>query len=132
MAIGHSLLEMGRPAEALKAYFKVEFMEPDSKRSWRPIAWCSLLTGDMERARDYYRRLLAADPSSEDYLNAGHLAMLESRYRDAVELYRRSRSMADMSPAAFERTVLSDLAMFGDRQPDRLMIDLVIEELDEQ
>lgn len=132
MAIGHSLLEMGRPAEALKAYFKVEFMEPESKRSWRPIAWCSLLTGDMERARDYYHRLLAADASSEDYLNAGHLAMLESRFRDAVELYRRSRSMGSVEPDAFERTILSDLAMFGDRQPDRLMIDLVIEELDEQ
>lgn len=74
----------------------------------------------------------SADASSEDYLNAGHLAMLESRFRDAVELYRRSRSMGSVEPDAFERTILSDLAMFGDRQPDRLMIDLVIEELDEQ
>lgn len=131
LAIGHCLLEMNRPAEALKAYFKVEFMEPDSKRSWRPIAWCSLLTGDMERARDYYHRLLGADPSSEDYLNAGHLAMLESRFRDAVELYRRSRSASGITPDAFERTIISDLVRFGDRQPDNLMIDLVIEELDE-
>ena len=131
MAIGHSLLEMGRPAEALKAYFKVEFMQPDSRKAWRPIAWCSLLTGDLERARDYYNRLLAADPTSEDYLNAGHMAMLENRFHDAVKLYRKSRTISGTAPGDFERSVISDLAMFGERQPERLMIDLVIEELDE-
>lgn len=126
LSVGHCLLETGDCREALKAYFKADFIDPDSGRAWRPIVWCSLIAGDYDRARDYSRRILDRSPQAEDYLNAGHLALIERRFRDAVELYRRS--IAAGSRQEFAKAIEADLARLSDRLPERLIVDIVIEE----
>ena len=130
MAIGHCLLESGKPDEALKAYFKVEFLCPDSPKAMRPIAGCAMLTGDLERAHHYYGMLLGAEnPSAGDLLNAGHLALLERRYRDAVDFYRRSLSAHKMEKDEFERIISTDLGKLLSQLPDELIINIVLEEI---
>ncbi len=90
MNIGHCLLQLGRYEEAVKHYYKVEFLDEQSSRAWRPLAWCLLLSKDFEHSRDYFDKILADNPTTEDYLNMGHLMLATGDYGNAIKNYRLS------------------------------------------
>ena len=56
MNIGHCYFEQENYDEALKYYFKVDYLDPKSTKAWRAIAWCSFLAGKQEQARRYYEK----------------------------------------------------------------------------
>ena len=89
LTIGHILLELNRTNEALQQYFKADLMANAKHRAWRPIAWCSFLLSDYDRAIDYYDRIIHDDkPSPQDYLNLGHVLLCQGNSRLAIEAYR--------------------------------------------
>lgn len=87
--MGHALVESGDYATALQHYFKAEILSEESLKTWRPIAWCSLMTGKYEQAETYYRKILQKTPSIEDYLNAGHLEWCKGFPLKAIERYKK-------------------------------------------
>lgn len=88
--IGHCLLELDRYEEALKCYFKVEYLAPGNKKVWRPIAWCSFLTGKKEQAGKYLLKLIEDEPNKHDYINMGHVEWSLGNRKSALDYYRRS------------------------------------------
>jgi len=91
LTIGHVLLELNRTREALQQYFKADLMENAKHRAWRPIAWCSFLLSDYDRAIDYYDRIAHEDkPSAQDLLNRGHVLLCMGNTQEAIETYRES------------------------------------------
>ena len=90
MNIGHCYLELGEYNEAIKNYYKVEFLDEKSTRAWRPLAWCLLLSGDYDQSRAYYDRILSDNPTMEDYLNMGHLALVKRDISLAIDYYKSS------------------------------------------
>lgn len=90
MNIGHCYLELGEYNEAIKNYYKVEFLDEKSTRAWRPLAWCLLLSGDYDQSLAYYDRILSDNPTMEDYLNMGHLALVKRDISLAIDYYKRS------------------------------------------
>lgn len=90
MNIGHCYLEQKMYAEALKHYFKIDYLDPKSSKSWRPIAWCSFLTGKSEQAQRYYEKVIADKPSAQDFLNAGHVEFSLNNIRQAIAYYKKS------------------------------------------
>ena len=76
--------------EALKYYFKVDYLDPEGGKAWRPIAWCSFLVGKKEQAQRYYEKILDDKPVSLDYFNAGHVEFSLGHIRKAIDYYRRS------------------------------------------
>lgn len=89
LLLGHCLLDMDEPAEALKQYFKVDYLEPGKQSAWRPIAWCSMITGNLPQSRHYYEKIFAeAKPDVQDELNYGHLCLCEHRFDDAFAHYQ--------------------------------------------
>lgn len=90
MNIGHCYLELGEYNEAIKNYYKVEFLDEKSTRAWRPLAWCLLLSSDYDQSRAYYDRILSDNPTMEDYLNMGHLALVKRDISLAIDYYKRS------------------------------------------
>lgn len=91
LTIGHVLLEQNRTKEALQQYFKADLMDSAKHRAWRPIAWCSFLLNDYERALDYYDRIDQYDtPSAQDLLNKGHVLLCQGRTQEAIDTYRES------------------------------------------
>lgn len=95
LTIGHVLLEQNRTSEALQQYFKVDLMDEKKHRAWRPIAWCSFLLNDYDRAIDYYDRIAReGQPSAQDLLNRGHVLLCQGKNQEAIETYREClRSM---------------------------------------
>lgn len=91
LTIGHVLLEQNRTREALQQYFKADLMDNAKHRAWRPIAWCSFLLSDYDRAIDYYDRIALDDkPSPQDLLNRGHVLLCQGKTQEAIETYRES------------------------------------------
>ncbi len=96
--IGHCLLELDRFDEALKCYFKVEYLAPGNKKVWRPIAWCSFLTGKKGQAEKYFLKLIEDQPNRHDYMNMGHVQWSLGNRKSALEYYQRS-ILKEGSPA---------------------------------
>lgn len=108
--IGHCLLELDEYDEALKCYFKVEYLAPGNKKVWRPIAWCSFLTGKKEQAEKYFIQLIEDEPNKHDYMNMGHVQWSLNNRKAALDYYQKSISKNGFSEAEF-------LEVFGEDLP---------------
>ena len=87
LSIGHCYLELDRYDDALRYYFKVEFLDDKSTRAWRPIAWTSFVAGDFSQSRSYYEKVLTDRPDASDYLNMGHLYLACGDIKEALNFY---------------------------------------------
>ena len=107
--LGHCYLDKGEYDNALQQYYKADFMPKAKHRAWRPIAWCSLLTGKHEEAVNYYEKIINDDtPSSQDFLNYGHVLQSMSRIADAITQYRKSLELEGNDADAFSELYLAD------------------------
>jgi Tfp pilus assembly protein PilF len=96
--IGHCYLELKDYSEALKCYFRVEYLDLKGNRAWRPIAWCSFLTGKYQQAEDYFDKIIAAGkPDASDFLNAGHVQWAGNNIKKAIDFYTRSIKTGSVS-----------------------------------
>lgn len=76
--------------DAFKCLFKADYLQPNQLVTERTIAWCSLLTKKYLQAEKYYAKVLANNPTSSDYLNAGHSAWLSGNVAEAILRYRKA------------------------------------------
>lgn len=91
--IGHCHLELKDYNEALKCFFKVDYLDSKSHKAWRPIAWCSFLTGKYDQARNYYKKILDNQPNTQDLLNAGHTEWALQNIKGALSHYKQAVRM---------------------------------------
>lgn len=125
---GHSLLEAGNPAEAIKSYYKVDYLDPNGKRSLRPIAWCEFLLGNLPKSIAAYEKITAGDDTvASDFLNYGHVLFASGRIADAATAYRKSLAMSDAK--TFGEQYAADASTLREKgigeMELRLMTDLV-------
>ena len=114
LTVGHVLLEQNNTADALQQYYKADLMDGAAHRAWRPIAWCSFVLSDYQRALDYYDRIAHDDkPSAQDMLNRGHVLLCMGRMREAIQAYRRSLKFMDGDAAKFREAFKGDAAELG-------------------
>lgn len=107
--LGHCYLDKGDYDKALQQYYKADFMPTVKHRAWRPIAWCSLLTGKHEQAINYYEKIINEDnPSSQDYLNYGHVLQVVGRIGDAITQYRQALNLDNNNEESFSTLYLAD------------------------
>lgn len=126
--IGYCLMETGNYEEALKQFFKAEFIAGESEKSTRPIAWCSLLAGDYERGRKYISILLSGTPSAEDFLNAGHLELLTGHLNEAVKRYAASIAARNFDVEGFINAMKADAYLISRAEAvDELLLGIIID-----
>lgn len=105
---GECLASLKRYDEAFARFFKVEYLDAQSLRAWRAIAWCSFLTGKDEQAQRYYKKLIEHIKSRlEDFINAAHVEWILGNRSQAIELYNKAATMCT-SQEHFERLMLQD------------------------
>ena len=126
LTIGHVLLELNRTGEALQQYFKADLMDGSKHRAWRPIAWCSFVLSDYDRAIDYYERIARDDkPSAQDLLNHGHVLLCQGKAQEAIETYRKSLRRMDGDTDKFRKAFKDDarqLKLHGITTVDQALI----------
>ena len=127
--IGHSLLELDEYDQALKCYFKVEYLAPGNKKVWKPIAWCSFLTGKKDQAEKYFMKLLEDEPNRYDLINMGHVQWSLGRRREALEYYLKSISGDGFSEEEFLEVFNEDLPHLLDQGVDNDDVPIILDQL---
>ena len=112
LSMGHCLLAAGRTTEALQYYYKADLLPDAGHRAWRPIAWASLVSGDLDRSEDYYRRIDADDKlTAQDWLNWGHVALCRGDVATAVARYTHAVPDTEQERPQFGTMLLRDRAV---------------------
>ena len=110
ISIGHCHLELKDYNEALKCFFKVDYLDGKSHKAWRPIAWCSFLTGKYDQARNYYKKILDNQPNAQDLLNAGHTEWALQNIKGALSYYQQAVQMENGNFIKFQEQFNQDVA----------------------
>jgi len=130
MQIGHCYVELHKFKEALNVYFKLDALEGDNIKVWRAICWCSFVSGNIKQAQYYVNKLLEnTEPTSQDYLNAGHVAWCQRKMNDAIEYYRTSLDLQLNNWEIFIETFNDDKAYLIANGIDADEIPLMIDSL---
>ena len=111
--IGDCLVDLKRYDDALTRFFKVDYLKPDYPKAWRAITWCAFLAGRLDRAVEYYDKLLDTKPTGNDCLNAGHAYFVDGDIQRAVSLYRQSRK--SLGVEQFEKEFQKDEPLLVER-----------------
>ncbi len=108
--VGHCYLELKNYADALKYYFKVEYLgNQKNNKAWRPIAWCSFLTGKFEQSISYYQKIFSDTPNALDYMNYGHALLANKNNQEAMEAYKTSINLLENSEEKFMEIFNADI-----------------------
>ena len=101
-------------------------MEDAKHRAWRPIAWCSFLLSDYDKAIDYYDRIARDDtPSAQDLLNRGHVLLCQGNAQEAIATYRQCLKKMDGDCGKFRESFKGDaleLRLHGISAVDQALI----------
>lgn len=83
-------LAAGMTAEALAHLYHADYLQPDNIEIKRSIAWATMQNGELDKSENLYSAILLDQPSTGDWLNAGHAAQLRGQYRTALSRYNNA------------------------------------------
>lgn len=113
LRLGECYMRQGRHDEAFARFFKADYLSPDTPEVQRALAWYSLEAVRPEQAERYYLKLLVAEPSPADWLNAGHAAWALGRVDEAARRYREALRGDSDGAAALLAPDAALLARYG-------------------
>ena len=120
---------MGDFEEALKCYFKVEYLDPNNPKCNRPIAWCSFVLGKFDQAEKYYLKLLLQGESKVDLMNLGHVMWCKKQRKEALSYYQQSISSRHYSMAEFLAVFDEDLTYLKGHGVDTADVPLMLDQI---
>ncbi len=97
LATGHQLLDNGDISEALKCYYKADFISGGNVKTFRPIAWCEFVAHNFEQSKNYYDKIGTDNFSKTDHLNYGHLQLAQHNFDSALKHYTKSMQDGDFN-----------------------------------
>ena len=126
MSLGHHYLEKSQLDEALKYYYKVDYLDTKKHRSWRPIAWSSFLKGDFEQSRNYYEKIINnLTPTAHDYLNYGHLVLCSQGISGAIDFYVKALNKFENKHDVFAKAFNADAQVLTEKGIDVATLPLI-------
>ena len=89
MSAGQCYLSLGNNSEALQHFYHAQYLKPDKLDAQRAIAWAELISGNQEKAKVQYEKILGDNNSDKtDYLNAAHSALARNDFKKALDFYK--------------------------------------------
>ncbi len=129
MNIGYTLLELGKDKEAAEYFYKVDVLDEKSHKALRPLAWSLLRSRQLDQAETYYKRILQNEPTADDYLNMGHLALVSRRMSDAINFYRLYIDMKDGDISSFIKAFTADAGSLSVMGVDPMLPPLILDHI---
>ncbi len=124
---GECLVHMERYDEAIKEFYKAEYLNPSLIAATRAIAWCSVLTDDIYVARKYYNKILLHGEQGDDLINAGHAAWIDKDIKSAITYY--VNAYRQLKSSDFQKKFHADIEVLNTHgitgNDIMLMIDLI-------
>jgi len=116
---GNKLYEEKKYPEALKRYTEAQLEAPDSPQLHYNLGNVFFRQGEVEKAREEYRRALAAADKSLDpraVYNLGNTFFNQQQYQEAVDAYQRALKLSPKDMDAKRNLELALLAMKQQKQ----------------
>jgi tetratricopeptide (TPR) repeat protein len=95
MQIGYCYQELKKFKEALAIFYKLDALETDNVKVSKAIVWCNFVSGNIEKAEYQSNKLIEAEPNTQNFLNAGHIAFCKHDLKNALKNYKSSIEMSD-------------------------------------
>lgn len=126
--LANMMMSDNRFDEALKLYYKLEYVDGPTLRNMRPVAWCEFLCDNYLRSGVYYDKITeSSEASPVDYMNAGHLALVTHDLPHALELYAKARAgLGDK----FRTTMLDDARILKEKGVAPVYLHIIIDRLE--
>lgn len=84
-------LELKEYDQAVRDFFKAEYLGAKPARVLRQLSWALLMNGDPERSRRYLQQAIEKTGAiPNDYLNMGHISLVTGNFSDALDSYRKN------------------------------------------
>jgi tetratricopeptide (TPR) repeat protein len=109
--IAHCYLNQKNFEEALNNYSKVLYFQPDNLKVLRPIAYCQFVLGKLEAAEESYAKILSgSEPHGPfDLMNAGHVLLCLNKRKEALSLYKKSKTDLLFTTNSFQAAFEEDI-----------------------
>lgn len=92
--------------EAIPVLFKVVYLEENSVENQDNLAWCQLMTGNVEKARELYSNVLSQHlESASAHFNLAHTYLAENDIQQSYPLYRQAYLLQSATDAGEEQFV---------------------------
>lgn len=86
--LARCLIQQEKYEEAMRTLVKADLIRENSYRIIRHLAWCSFVLGNKENAEKYIQQVLSfKNADSLDWVNGGHIALLNGNLNLAIERY---------------------------------------------
>lgn len=125
--MGHCYFAIEKYDEALKHFHKVEYFQSQNTAAMRPIAWIAFITGDLEKAEKYYKRIIRLKATFYDFINMGHILLIKNDKTEAVNNYLKAVEKSDLKTVVEE--ILSDEKYLIENNIDKFEINLLTDYL---
>ncbi len=129
LSIGHCYLEQKMYNEALQVFFKVEYLAPANQKVWRPIAWCSFITGKLEQADRYYQKIDESERNHHDWINLGHVRWCFKDRKNALVFYQKALESMNYDINSFLRILKEDLPLLLENGINKNEIPIFLDKL---
>ncbi len=129
MQIANCHLHDGQHKEALNIYYMLEEEHTDNLKLLRAIAWTLFISGNLAKADNYIKKVLADAPTAQDYLNAAHIAFCRKKRKEALDLYKKSYNLQKNNWELFSDTFQEDIPYLNANGVDSGEIPLMIDEV---
>ena len=127
--ISECLIMLEKYEEAIPLLYKVLYWKEDSGNAQRAIAWCLFHTRKYEESLKYYNQIFeSGNPIREDWLNAGHVYLVQKDIPMAVTYYKKAKEMCK-NHDEFIQLYESDLIILDeriDKEDIMIVLDLLV------
>jgi tetratricopeptide (TPR) repeat protein len=109
--IGQCHLSLKNFEEAMNSYSKVLYFQPDNLKVLRPIAYCQFILGKLVAAEESYQKILSGteSPGPFDLMNAGHVKLCLNKRKEALLLYKKSKTDLFFATNSFQSAFEEDI-----------------------
>lgn len=123
--IGQALITEGIYDEALRYMFKVEYMTKGKTSAQRAIAWCYFMLDQYNKAIEMYTKILEKkDATAEDWMNIGHVYLVNNDIKNAISFYKKANELIDKK-SSFYDIFSSDIKTLQSKGVDEDLIYLI-------
>lgn len=115
-------------ASGLMHYYHAHYIDPENLTVLRGVAWAELLNKNFEKSGNLYDRIILTDPQPGDWLNAGHVALLQGKYEEAFKRYKRYAEGRKEEFSLSMQEIMPTLITLGaDEENIQLIIDAILQ-----
>lgn len=123
--IGQALITEGIYDEALRYMFKVEYMTKGKTSAQRAIAWCYFMMDRYDKAIEMYNKILDKnDAIAEDWMNTGHVYLVNNDIKSAISFYKKAIELQDKKSSFYE-IFSSDIKTLKSKGVDEVLLNMI-------